>query len=78
MKSYEITNNAGEKFTFFIDKEDRICLNVSVENQTFAALMMSRKESKALAKSLKQMNQTIKPLNKSSWQQKNNHSLNSL
>jgi len=52
---WEIKNNAGERFKFFIDEENRACFNVKFERKLLAGLIMSKKEFEGLINSLSKM-----------------------
>ena len=56
---WEIKNNAGEQFKFFIDEENRACFNVKFEKELLAGLIMSKKEFEELINSLTEMMKNI-------------------
>ena len=56
---WEIKNKAGEIFKFFIDKENRACLNIKFENELLAGLIMSKKEFQDLINSLTEMMKNV-------------------
>lgn len=59
VSDWEIKNNAGESFKFFIDEENRACFNVKFENQLLAGLIMSKKEFEVLINSLSKMMKNV-------------------
>lgn len=56
---WEIRNNAGEEFKFFVDEESRACLNIKFQGELQAALIMSKKEFEGLINSLTEMNKNV-------------------
>lgn len=56
---WEIKNNAGEQFKFFIDEENRACFNVKFEKELLAGLIMSKKEFEELINSLTEMMKNV-------------------
>jgi hypothetical protein len=56
---WEIKNNAGEIFKFFIDEENRACLNIKFEKELLAGLIMSKKEFEDLINSLTEMMKNV-------------------
>ena len=56
---WEIKNNAGEQFKFFIDEENRACFNVKFEKELLAGLIMSKKEFEGLINSLTEMKKNV-------------------
>lgn len=54
-KYWEIKNNAGEQFKFFINEKNMACLNVYLEKDLIASLIMSKKEFENLIYGLTEM-----------------------
>lgn len=56
---WQIKNNGGEEFKFFIDEENRACLNIKFEGELMAGLIMSKKEFEELIATLTAMNKNV-------------------
>ena len=56
---WEIRNNAGEEFKFFLDEENRPCLNVKFKGNIQASLIMCKTEFEGLIHSLTEMNKSV-------------------
>lgn len=54
-----IKNNAGEVFKFFIDEERRACLNIRIDRELVAGLIMSKKEFEGLIHAVSEMNKNV-------------------
>lgn len=57
---WEIQNNGGEQFKFFIDEDNRACFNVRHKKVLLAGLIMTKKEFEELVNSLNEMMKNVK------------------
>ena len=49
-KEYKIKTNGGDEFTFFTNEENNHCINVSVQNELVAGIILDDSEASEIAK----------------------------
>ena len=50
MEDYTFINNAGEKFTFFLDEANNFSLNISFKEELIACFNMNKEEMNGIVK----------------------------
>ena len=56
---YKFRNNAREEFNFFLNEENKPCLNINFGDELVAAFILSKEELNTLTKNLEDMNNDV-------------------